>query len=96
MAEHYADHPGADRIYSLALRRQPAGAPPPPRPLRGYLGGNGQEGSELVRVDYHTELDRSPAEDAAVRDWRNRIDQLVGAGQPDKAERSCSAPRSWS
>ena len=91
--EHYADHPGADRIYSLALRRQPAGAPPPPRPLRGYLGGNGQEGSELVRVDYHTELDRSAAEDAAVRDWRNRIDQLVGAGQPDKAEAELQRPR---
>ena len=91
--ERYADHPGADRIYSLALRRQPAGAPPPPRPVRGYLGGNGQEGSELIRVDYRTALDRSPAEDAAVRDWRNRIDQLVGAGQLDKAEAELQRPQ---
>jgi soluble lytic murein transglycosylase len=90
--EQYADHPGADRIYSLARRRRPAGAPPPPRPVRGYLGGNGQEGSELVRIDYRTELDRSPAEEAAVRDWRKAIDQLIGAGRPEAAEALLQRP----
>ncbi len=31
--ERYADHPDAPRIYSLALKRKPNGAPPPRRPV---------------------------------------------------------------
>jgi len=36
----YGDHPGADRVYRLALRRQPAGAAAPvaPRPQRAITG----------------------------------------------------------
>ncbi len=83
--EHYADHPGADRIYGLAQRRRPAGAPGPERPVRGYLGGNGQESSELVRADYRTGLERSPAEAAAVDSWRKAIGELVGAGRSEAA-----------
>jgi soluble lytic murein transglycosylase len=90
--EQYADHPGADRIYSLALSRHPAGAPLPAHPLRGYLGGSGQDGPELVRIDYHTERDRSPAAEAKVRDWRKRIDQLIGAGRPQAAEALLQRP----
>ncbi|CAK0767205.1 soluble lytic murein transglycosylase [Azospirillaceae bacterium] len=30
--KRYADHPGAERIYALAQRRQEAGEPPPPEP----------------------------------------------------------------
>jgi soluble lytic murein transglycosylase-like protein len=84
--EHYADHPGADRIYSLALRRRPAGAAAPARPVRGYLGGAGQEGLERVRIDYRPALDRTPVEEAAVRAWLERIEQLVGAGRAAEAE----------
>ena len=88
----YADHPGADRIYDLALRRRPANAAPPPRPLRGYLAGSGQEGSERARVDYQTGLDRSPAAEAKVSDWRQSIDQLIGAGRPEAAEALLQRP----
>ncbi len=90
--EQYADHPGADRIYSLASRRRPAGAPPPARPVRGFLAGSGQEGSEPARADYRTGLDRSPAEEAAVGDWRKRIDEQVGAGRPEAAEALLQRP----
>src|SRR3546814_13274063 len=31
--KHYADHPGADRIYRLALRRKPRGARAPAKPV---------------------------------------------------------------
>src|SRR5262245_10489265 len=41
--ERYADHPDAERVYSLALRRRPAGAASPHDPVRGYLAGAGQE-----------------------------------------------------
>jgi soluble lytic murein transglycosylase len=90
--EQYADHPGADRIYDLARRRQPAGAAPPSRPVRGYLGGSGQEGSEQARLDYRTGIDRSPAADAKVDDWRQAIEQLVGAGRPEAAEALLQRP----
>lgn len=40
--ERYGDHPGADRVYSLALRRKPADALPPKAPLGGL-------GSQLWR-----------------------------------------------
>jgi soluble lytic murein transglycosylase-like protein len=83
--EHYADHPGADKIYSLALRRRPAGAAAPSRPVRGYLAGAGQEGTEPVRLDYRTELVRAPADQAAVLAWQNSIAQLVGAGRTAEA-----------
>ena len=88
--EHYADHPGADRIYSLALRRRPAGAAAPARPVRGYLAGAGQEGSELVRIDYRTALVRSPADEAAVLAWRNR-DRAAGRRWPDRRGRGPAA-----
>ncbi len=90
--EQYADHPGADRIYALAQRRRPAGAAAPARPLRGYLGGSGQEGSERARLDYRTGLDRSPAEQAKVSDWRQAIDRLIGAGRPEAAEALLQRP----
>jgi peptidoglycan lytic transglycosylase len=88
--EQYADHPGADRIYNLAQRRRPSGAPAPARPVRGYLGGNGQEGSEPVRADYRSRLERSPAEETAVRDWRKAVEQL--AGRPAAAEALLQRP----
>lgn len=47
--EHYADHPGADRIHQLALRRRGEGDPRPPAPRKaggiapGPLGSEGLE-----------------------------------------------------
>jgi soluble lytic murein transglycosylase len=90
--EQYADHPGADRIYRLALHRRPAGAARPALPLSGYLAGSGQEPAELVRVSYHTELARSGADEAAVRAWREEIDRLVDTGRPDLAETAAQRP----
>jgi soluble lytic murein transglycosylase len=88
----YADHPGADRIYRLALHRRPAGAAKPALPIPGYLAGSGQEPPELVRVSYRTELVRSSADEAAVQAWRAEIDRLVGEGRPDLAETEAQRP----
>jgi soluble lytic murein transglycosylase len=90
--DHYADHPGADRIYDLARRRRPAGGGPLPRPVRGYLGGSGQEGPERDRIDYRTELDRSPAEEAKVSAWRQGIERLLSAGRLEAAEALLQRP----
>ena len=38
---HYRDHPDAERIYKLALRRRPAGAARPYSPLGDFLNGFG-------------------------------------------------------
>ncbi len=84
--DEYADHPGASRIYRLARRRQPRGAKAPARPVRGYLGGAGQEVQEQTRIRYRTELKRSPFEDAKVRAWRQTIDRLVATNRPEQAE----------
>ena len=84
--EHYADHPDADQVYRLALRRRPSGAARPQPPVRGYLGGAGQELQEVVRPAYRTDLERSPAEEAAVRRWRLGLEQLVADGRPEDAE----------
>jgi soluble lytic murein transglycosylase len=84
--EQYADHPGADRIHQLALRRQPAGAAPPAAPVPGYLGGSGQDGPELTRVSYQSDRKRSGAEEEAVQAWRVEIERLVGDGLPQLAE----------
>ncbi|MBO6561664.1 MAG: lytic transglycosylase domain-containing protein [Nisaea sp.] len=37
----YADHPGARKVYRLALRRKPGNWKPPARPEKGYLTGSG-------------------------------------------------------
>ncbi len=84
--EHYADHPGADRIYSLAQRRRPAGAKAPAAPVRGYLSGAGQDGLERARIEYRTSRERSASAAAAVQAWQRQIEELVGDGRAGEAE----------
>jgi soluble lytic murein transglycosylase len=84
--EHYADHPDADQVYRLALRRRPPGAAGPQLPVPGYLAGAGQELQELVRPAYRSDLDRSPAEEEAIRGWRLQLEQQVADGRPEDAE----------
>ncbi len=83
--EHYADHPGADRVYRLALKRRPASAPAPAKPVAGYLGGSGQERQEVTGVAYRSAKQRSAEEQAAVRDWQRSIDDLADRRQPEAA-----------
>ncbi len=83
--ERYADHPDADRIYSLAWKRRPAGAKPLAQPVRGYLGGAGQELQEMARVSYRSPRARAGHEEEAVRAWQREIAQLVAKGEPSAA-----------
>jgi soluble lytic murein transglycosylase-like protein len=90
--EQYADHPDAERVYSLALRRRPPAAPLPPGPVRGYLAGAGQELQERGAIRYRNGPARSPVAEALVEDWRNAIEDLAATGRPSEAERELQRP----
>ncbi len=83
---HYADHPEASRIYRLALRRRPAGAAAPQKPVPGYLGGTGQELSDPYRAGAGWNRFAAP-----VRKWLGRIRAAVSAGRNGTAERLLGA-----
>jgi soluble lytic murein transglycosylase len=88
----YADHPGAERVHDLALRRRPPGAPLPEGPVPGYLAGAGQELQERGAIRYRSSLTRSPEADALVGAWQDTIAQLAATGQPGEAERELRRP----
>jgi soluble lytic murein transglycosylase-like protein len=90
--ERYADHPDAERVHSLALRRRPPGAPQPQAPMRGYLAGAGQELQERGALRYTSSISRSATADALVKNWQERIEQLAATGQPGEAERELRRP----
>lgn len=82
----YGDHPQAERIYALALKRRPDGAPPPPPPLRqGQVAAVGDIAQSLTLLKDGGSPDRARA--AKVETWRRKIADLVRAGETDKARR---------
>ena len=98
--EHYADHPGADRVYRLALRAARPARAAPPRPVRGYLGGAGQERQErdAGRLPQRTGALGRRGRGGAAR-GATRSSRLVGSRPAgSRRARSCSAgdPRRWS
>jgi peptidoglycan lytic transglycosylase len=90
--ERYGDHPDADPVYRLAIKRRPAGAPAPKEPVAGYLGGSGQERQEVTEVIYRSARERSPDEAALVRAWQDTIDQLVDRREPAEAALQLELP----
>ncbi len=83
--DQYGDHPGANRVYRLALKRRPADAEAPPRPVPGYLGGSGQERQEVTEIAYRSARERSPEEQKLVGAWREGIEKLARIRQPEAA-----------
>jgi soluble lytic murein transglycosylase len=90
--EQYGDHPDADRVYRLALKRRPNGGAELPKPVPGYLGGSGQERQEVTGVVYRTTRERSPDEDALVRAWQRSIDKPADNRQPAAAAEQLRLP----
>lgn len=84
----HADHPDADRVYALALKRRTRGTVAPEPPVGGYLSGSGQQVQERVRVNYRSSRTRSGAENTIVASWRARIYRLLRQGDPDGALRA--------
>lgn len=79
--EHYGDHPGADRIYRLALRRRPGGADAPPMPARWRNRASGEKRAQI----YRSPVWRSDERAREVNWAKRRIRTYVRRGQPTNA-----------
>ena len=82
--ERYGDHPEAERLHALAMRRLPKGAEPPRRPLLAPVSVGGGALSESSF--YRSERARSPQEGRAVRRFEHRVHQLVRDDKLEEAE----------
>ena len=76
----YSDHPDADRIERLAMKRKPAGAAEPTPPTAGYLGGNGADAVVDV-TQYVSPRARSGAEQQSIRALKRELRRLVRNGK---------------
>ncbi len=85
--DRYSDHPGANKIYKLALKRRPRGANSPTKPAKGYMTGSGQQSQELIRVRYRSSLRRSEARETVVQAWLRDLDRMGDRGRIDEAKR---------
>ena len=80
----YADHPDADRIDRLAMKRKPADAAEPTSPVGGYLGGNGADAVVDVTL-YVSPRKRTSTEQAAIRSLKRDLRRLIRSGRPSAA-----------
>lgn len=78
----YADHPGASRLYRLALKRRGGGAAKPRRPVP--LNGNTGD-STKTKNTLRSRLSKDQR--AAVKSLESRIRREVRRGNPERAER---------
>lgn len=90
----FADHPQAERIWRLALRKNPKAGDDLAKPVPGYLRGAGHQEpvGESKRVVY---TPREPREEKAtrlVRSWQERLDKLLREGDTDAALASLDEP----
>ena len=93
--EDYADHPDAYRIYRLAMKRRPEGAPEPRRAKRGYLSGYGEEREESGMVFPKTKARDSQSK--KVVQLVGQVRSLIGRGRPTAASKilAQSETESW-
>ena len=77
----YSDHPGAYRIYKLAMRRKPDSwqAPVTPQKWRNRAARD-----ENI-AQYHSPTQRSAGKQREIRRIRRHIQRLIGRGQPTNA-----------
>ena len=90
--DKYADHPDADRVYRLALRRRPPGAPAPARP-RARLSRRRRAGAAGARLDPLPQRAGAHAERADAGRELARRDRRSGRRRPRRRRRSASSAR---
>ncbi len=80
----YAEHRDARRIYRLAMRRKPAGAKPPRRPVTGYFRSGAEEYAAPAPYRSKKRLNRGQRRRVAI--LRSSIGGHVKAGRLTTAE----------
>ncbi len=83
--EAYGDHPSANQIYALALKRKPAGATSPARPRMGRSAIGAMENYGFVPRRYRSDRERSTAARRQVKNLMQSISNLAARGRPDDA-----------
>ena len=81
----YADHPGAAKIYRLAMKRKPSGAAKPKAPASAFANLPPAAGGEPYR--YRSDKKRSALERSQARSLRKKVRALVRRGDFIKANR---------
>ena len=81
----YGDHPFANQIHALALKRQPAGAKAPARPRIGRSAIGAMENYGFIPRRYRSDRHRSAATSQQVNNLMQTIRNLAARGYPDDA-----------
>lgn len=90
----YSDHPGADRVYRLAQRRQPAGAAAPERPneVRAIRGNLESRALWAEKATTATSQRRSRPSGGSYDQARQRVERYLRENAPQGALRLLSSP----
>lgn len=88
----YGDHPNAERVYKLAVKRHQRGVAAPTRPAKGYMTGSGQKSQEVIRVRYRSSLRRTEARETVVQAWLRDIARAGDRGRIEEAKRLFQQP----
>ena len=85
---HYADHPGADRLYRLAASRKPSGFSGTLRKPENQIGlGAGTLHAQQDSKIYAPDQKRNPAQRESIGRLVKNINADIGRGAPTKALR---------
>ncbi|MCW8836232.1 MAG: lytic transglycosylase domain-containing protein [Rhodospirillales bacterium] len=90
--DKYADHPDAQRLYKLALKRRPANWKFPKRPTGGFLYGSGHDGDLFLTPDYVSQKKMSSAQRRQVRNEQRKIRRFLRKGLTLAAKRTLKSP----
>ncbi|WGF86546.1 lytic transglycosylase domain-containing protein [Marinivivus vitaminiproducens] len=90
----FADHPQAERIWRLALQKNPQAGDDLPSPVPGYLRGAGHQEpvGESKRVVYTPREPRDEEATRRVTAWQERLNTLLRDGDTDAALATLDEP----
>ncbi len=81
----YADHPGAARVYALAVKRHAKGWKRPTKPARGYISGNGDSEGRTIVTSFKAKKKRTASQEKQVRSLKRQMRRLIRRGRPTAA-----------
>lgn len=90
--DRYSDHPGAQDVYELALKRQPSGAPAPRKPDLSY-SATGRLDLGESQAPYISARKRSSGALSLVRSLQHQVRDDIHRTAPTHALQRLSAPQ---